>query len=299
MKILLTGKSGQVGFELSSSLSKLGPGKVLAVGTKDCNLNDIGAIRYLVRHYQPNIIVNTAAYTAVDKAESEKILAKAINEVAPCVLAEEAEKLGSLLIHFSTDYVFDGSKQGAYLEEDQPNPLNIYGASKLAGELAVKNNCTQHLILRTSWVAGSHGNNFIKKILHFASNYDKMNIVNDQFGAPTSAKLLSNLTVILIDHYLKKKKSFPFGLYHLSASGITNWYEYACYIISRASTLKKKFHITPGQIKGVSSSEQKRDAKRPANSVLDTSKFQKAFNIKIPNWQMGVDEILDEICNEQ
>ncbi len=299
MKILLTGKNGQVGFELSSYLSKLGIGELLAVGRKECNLNDVDAIRYLIRNYQPNIIINTAAYTAVDKAESEKILVKAINEVAPHILAEEAEKLGSLLVHFSTDYIFDGTKKGAYLEEDQPNPLNFYGTTKLAGELAIKNNCTQYLILRTSWVVGSHGNNFIKKILDLALNYDKINVVNDQFGAPTSSKLLSNFTVLLINFYLKQKKLFPFGLYHLTASGITNWYEFACYVINRAYASKNFFYITTDKIRGVRSSEYKSEAKRPANSVLDTSKIKKFFNIKIPSWQMGIDEIIDDICNEK
>lgn len=297
LKILLTGKNGQVGFELNSSLPKLG--KILAVGRKDCNLNDVDSLRDLIHNYRPNIIINAAAYTEVDKAEKENTLARAINEVAPRILAEEAQKLGSFLIHFSTDYVFDGLKQKAYVEEDLPKPINIYGATKLAGELAVQNHCNQYLILRTSWVVGSHGNNFIKKILDFALSHDKLNIVNDQFGSPTSAKLLSDLTCVLIERYMREGKNFPFGLYHLSATGKTNWHQYACHVISRARILKKKIKVAPDKIKGVPSSEYKRDAKRPCNSVLNTEKFQKVFNINIPSWQKGVDEVIDEMCNEK
>ncbi|MDA9980721.1 dTDP-4-dehydrorhamnose reductase [Pelagibacterales bacterium] len=296
MKILLTGKNGQVGFELYNSLSILG--EVLVVGTNDCDLSDTLAIRKLLQNYKPDIIVNAAAYTSVDKAEIEKLNAIAINENAPRVLAEEAERLGSLLIHFSTDYVFDGTKQGAYMEDDQTSPLSTYGSTKLAGEIAIQKNCKKHLIFRTSWVFGLHGNNFAKKILQIASKRDTLHVVNDQFGAPTSARLLANVTANLVQQYIQKSNGFPFGLYHLTASGKTNWYEYACYLIEKSRNIEKVINVNPVSIIPISSSEKTTGAKRPVNSILDTNKIQRVFSLSLPSWQEGLDHILSGIYNE-
>lgn len=189
MKLLLTGKNGQVGFELQRALAVLG--EVMAIDSEDCDLADEAAIRRVVRAIRPDVIVNPAAYTAVDKAESEQALAQAINARAPGVLAEEAKALGALLVHYSTDYVFDGSKAGAYLESDTPNPISVYGSTKLAGERAIAASCERLLILRTSWVVGAHGGNFAKTMLRLAAERQSLSVVADQFGAPTSAALLA------------------------------------------------------------------------------------------------------------
>jgi dTDP-4-dehydrorhamnose reductase len=297
MKILLTGKNGQVGHELINLLSKFG--NVLAVGKKDYDLTDQVAIKKLVQNFRPDVIVNPAAYTAVDEAENEKLLAKSINEIAPGILAEEAEKIGCLIIHFSSDYVFDGIKQGGYSEEDKPNPLSIYGLTKLGGELRVKENCTRHIIIRTSWIVGIHGNNFIKKILDSAKKRDNLKIVNDQFGAPTSAKLLANLTVHLIKEYLRNNQNFPFGLYHVAPSGVTNWYSYGSYVIENARKLDNQnlIKVHQNNIVPVSSSEFSVAAKRPSNSVLNTDKLQRVFDFYLPDWQHGVIDIIEEIYN--
>ena len=293
MKILLTGKNGQVGFELRRSLTVLG--EVLAVDVSDCDLSDAAAIRYLVQTHRPNVIVNTAAYTAVDKAEGDKAHAEVINAIAPGVLAEETERLGAMLVHFSTDYVFDGTKSGAYTEGDQPNPQSVYGVTKLVGERAVQNNCTRHLILRTSWVVGAHGDNFAKTMLRLASQRKELSVVADQFGAPTSAALLADITAHLIHQAFHFSREFPYGLYHAVASGVTNWYEYACYVIKQACTAGKSISIAPETIRSITTAEYPTPAKRPANSRLDTGKLRNTFGLHLPNWQEGVDHVLDQI----
>jgi dTDP-4-dehydrorhamnose reductase len=196
MKILLTGKNGQLGFELQRALAPLG--EVVAVGTQDCNLADADALRELVRRVAPDVIVNAAAYTAVDKAESDKATARAVNAVAPAILGEEGAKLGALVLHFSTDYVFDGMKQGAYTENDAPAPQSVYGRTKLDGELGLAAANPRHLILRTSWVVGAHGGNFARTMLRLAGEREKLTVVADQFGAPTPAALLADLSAHLV-----------------------------------------------------------------------------------------------------
>ena len=293
MKILLTGKNGQVGFELRRSLSVLG--EVKAVDLAECDLSNADAIRQLVKEYRPEVIVNPAAYTAVDKAEGDQILATAVNVTAPSVFAEEAQRLGALLVHFSTDYVFDGTKVGAYTEQDTPNPQSVYGATKLAGECAVQGACDRHLILRTSWVVGAHGANFAKTMLRLAAEKDSLNVVADQFGAPTSAAMLADLTAHCVRQASRSKESFPYGLYHTVASGVTNWHEYACYVIERARAAGKPIRIAPDAVRAITTAEYPTPAKRPANSRLDTSKLINTFGLRLPTWQEGVDHVLDQL----
>lgn len=293
MKILLTGKNGQVGFELRRSLAVLGD--VMAVDVSECDLTNAAAIRQLVQQHRPEVIVNPAAYTAVDKAEADASVAKAVNEIAAGVLAEEAQKLGSMMVHFSTDYVFDGTKSGAYTEDDSTDPQSVYGATKLAGEQAVQTACARHVILRTSWVVGAHGGNFAKTMLRLAAERDALSVVSDQFGAPTSAALLADVTAHLVRQAVNDSQGFPYGMYHAVASGVTNWHEYACYVIERARAAGQPIRVAPQAIKPIATSDYPTPAKRPANSRLDTSKLRETFGLRLPPWQEGVDHILDQI----
>ena len=297
MKILLTGKHGQVGFELQRALAPLG--EVCAVDQAECDLADAIAIRELVRSFKPNLIVNPAAYTAVDKAESEPELAYAINTVAPGVLGEEATKLGAWVVHYSTDYVFDGSKPGTYTEDDLTDPQNVYGHTKRDGEIALQQSGARHLIFRTSWVVGAHGGNFAKTILRLAVEREGLNVVADQYGAPTSAALLADVTAQLIRQKQREgSENFPFGLYHLVPSGETNWCSYARFVVSEALAVGKPLKLSPDSIRAITSSEYPTPARRPANSRLDTSKLRGLFGLELPNWQSGVRHILQQILGE-
>ncbi len=293
MNILIFGKNGQVGFELSKTLLPLG--NVKAVGRDECDLNNSENIKKLISDFKPDIIVNSAAYTSVDLAEKEVELAKLVNEIAPKVIANESNRLGALLIHFSTDYVFDGEKENSYNEEDPVNPVNIYGATKLAGENAIKSNCEHYIIIRTSWVVGSYGNSFLKKILKSSRQCDDIKVVNDQYGTPTPTKLLAFSTFQIIQHYILQKKYFPFGVYHLSTTGRTSWYEYACHILNYESYTNKSLTINSDDIIEINSSELVTDARRPRNSVLDSSKIKRTFKLDLPDWKTGINQILDEI----
>jgi len=292
MKILLTGKNGQVGFELRRSLTVLG--EIVAVDATECDLADAAAIRRLVQEVRPSVIVNPAAYTAVDKAEGDAETAQAINSGAPEVLAEEASRLGALLVHYSTDYVFDGSKAGEYLEDDAPNPQSVYGASKLYGEQAVRELCQRHVILRTSWVVGAHGGNFAKTMIRLASKREALNVVADQFGAPTSAALLADLTAHLV-RQATQGDTFPYGTYHAVAGGVTNWHEYACYVIDRARAAGLPIKVAADAIQPIATSDYPTPARRPANSRLSTRKLQETFNLRLPEWREGLDHILDQL----
>ncbi len=294
MKLLLTGKDGQVGFELQRALAPLG--EVRAVDQFDCDMADEKAIRRLVRSFQPDIIVNPAAYTAVDKAEAEPELAHAVNAVAPGLFGEEAVKLGAWVVHYSTDYVFDGMKPGAYTEEDATNPQSVYGMTKRDGEIALQQSGARHLIFRTSWVVGSHGKNFPKTILRLAGERDHLTVVADQYGAPTSAALLADVTAQLIRQKQREgEEGFPFGLYHLVAGGETNWCDYARFIVSEALATGKPLTLSPDAIRAILASEYPTAAKRPANSRLDTGKFRRTFNLVLPHWQSAVRHILQQI----
>jgi dTDP-4-dehydrorhamnose reductase len=298
MKLLLLGKSGQVGFELRRALAPLG--KVIAIDRTGCDLTDASAIRNLVTHTKPAVIVNAAAYTTVDRAETDSELAYAVNAVAPGVLGEAAAKLGALVIHYSTDYVFDGSRQDPYLESDATNPQSIYGASKLAGELALARSGAKHLIFRTSWVVGAYGSNFAKTMLRLASQRSELKVVSDQLGAPTSASLIADVTAHVICHVLPSVEdrgafSSYQGTYHLVASGVTNWHAYACHVIDRARDAGQPVTVTPDAVLPIQTKDYPTPAKRPHNSRLDTQKISDTFGLLMPDWRDGVDHILDQL----
>ena len=297
MKILLLGKNGQVGWELQRSLAPLGELIALDRAGEDglCgDLTDLEGLRRTISIAKPNIIINAAAYTAVDNAENDKVNTNIVNAQAPRVLAEEAQKIGAWLVHYSTDYVFDGSGNNAWEEKDESNPLSEYGRSKLAGEQAIENSGCRYLIFRTSWVFGSRGKNFAKTMLHLATERQTLSVINDQVGAPTSAALLADCTA----HALLKAIRNPelAGLYHLAASGQTTWYEYANLVIEHARNIGKELLVT--EIKPIGTLDYPTPAKRPYNSRLSTAKFRDSFDLVLPKWQQGVIRMLDEInCN--
>lgn len=292
-RILLTGKNGQVGFELQRALAPLG--EVVAVGTADCDLSDAGAIRALLQRVQPSLIVNPAAYTAVDKAESDADKARAVNADAPGVLGEEASRLGAPVIHYSTDYVYDGNKDGIYLESDPVAPQSVYGQTKLDGERALEAATPQHVILRTSWVVGAHGGNFAKTMLRLAAEREELKVVADQFGAPTSAALIADVTAHIARQLLRDGvDGFPFGVYHLAAAGETSWHAYAQYVIAEAIGMGKPLKATPERVLPIPASSYPTPAKRPQNSRLDTGKLRQTFGLHLPVWQDGVKHILQQ-----
>ncbi len=293
MKILLTGKNGQVGFELQRALAPLG--EVVAVDHADCDLADAEAVSRLVRAVKPGVIVNPAAYTAVDKAESEPALAAAINAAAPGVFGEEAAHLGALVIHYSTDYVFAGTKTGPYTEDDPTDPQNVYGRTKRDGEDALRASGSEYLILRTSWVVGAHGGNFAKTMLRLAAERENLNVVADQFGAPTSAALLADVTAHLVRQYQQRRGEFPVGTYHLAAGGETNWCDYARYVVGRAIAAGRPLKATPEAIHAIATADYPTPARRPTNSRLDTTRFRTTFGLDLPPWQAGLDHILQQI----
>ena len=294
MKILLTGKNGQVGFELQRALAPLG--EVIAVDHDECDLASPEAIRRLVREIKPDIIVNPAAYTAVDKAESDQDLAAAVNAIAPGVFGEEAAQLGALVIHYSTDYVFDGNKTGAYSEDDNSNPQSIYGKTKLAGEQALQQSSADHLIFRTSWVFGAHGGNFAKTMLRLAVDRDSLNVVADQYGAPTSAALIADITAQIIGQFQKQgRAAFPFGTYNLVANGVTTWHEYAQTVIRAAHAAGQPLKLQPESILPITTADYPVPAPRPANSRLNTRKLQDTFGLHLPDWHNGLRHVLQQI----
>ena len=294
MRILLTGKNGQVGFELQRALAPLG--EVVAVDRAQCDLADVASIRAMVREIRPQLIVNPAAYTAVDRAERERDRAMAINATVPGVLGEEAARIGACVVHFSTDYVFDGRQMEAYRESDTANPLNVYGLSKLAGEQALAASGAVSLVLRTSWVVGAHGDNFAKTILRLAAERNVLSVVSDQIGAPTSAALIADVTAQLIGRLHREgSDGFPAGLYHLTADGATNWHDYAVYVVEAARSAGLKTMLAPENIRAISTAEYPQLAPRPANSRLSTEKIRRTFGLTLPKWQFGLDHLLTQI----
>jgi dTDP-4-dehydrorhamnose reductase len=295
MKILLFGKNGQVGWELQRSLAPLG--ELIALSrnsTELCgDLTDLDGIAKTVRTVVPDVVVNAAAYTAVDKAESEAELAYHINTRAPDVLAKEAKRSNAWLIHYSTDYVFDGSDNRPWVETDPPSPLNVYGKSKFEGEQLINASDCHHLILRTSWVYAAYGNNFIKTMLRLAQERDRLSIIDDQIGAPTGADLLADITAHIIRTSLNQPELS--GLYHLVASGETSWHGYASLVFDFAKKKKIPLKIHPENITPISSNAFSTPAKRPLNSRLNIHKLQNTFNLNLPCWQTGVTRILEEI----
>ncbi|MBB2916074.1 dTDP-4-dehydrorhamnose reductase [Cupriavidus alkaliphilus] len=292
---LVTGSNGQVGFELRRSLAPLG--KVVALDRSSCDLTRPDDIRRVVREFQPDVIVNPAAYTAVDKAESEPELAYAINGAAVEVLAAEAKALGSLLVHYSTDYVFDGSKADAYVETDAVNPQSVYGKSKLAGEQAIAAVGGPNLVFRTCWVAGVHGGNFAKTMLKLGRERDSLRVIADQFGAPTTAALIADVTAqVVARHWLSgDRTSFASGIYHLAAAGETTWHAYASEVLRYAAAKGIELKVDPARIEAIPATAYPLPAPRPANSRLDTSKLRQTFGIHLPDWQQGVHYLLDQI----
>lgn len=293
MKILLLGKNGQVGWELQRALAPLG--ELVALdrhSVEHCgDLSDLDGLRATVRALRPDVIVNAAAYTAVDKAESDRDVAMRINAQAPQALAEEAARLGALVVHYSTDYVFDGGGVVPWVESVRAIPCNYYGQTKLAGEQAIVSSGCSYLIFRTSWVYGAHGNNFAKVMLGLAAQRESLSIVNDQIGAPTGAELLADVAA----HAIAQTLSNPglAGTYHLSATGETSWYLYACFVIERARQLGRNLIIK--DVQGIASAAYPTAAVRPLNSRLDTRKIQTAFGIALPRWEEGVSRMLTEV----
>jgi dTDP-4-dehydrorhamnose reductase len=292
MKILLTGKNGQVGFELQKKLSLLG--EVIATDREELDLANPDAIRAFIDQIEPDIIINPAAFTAVDKAESEPELAYQINSVAPSVLAQKAKELDIPLVHFSTDYVFDGLKKDAYVETDLTNPQSVYGKTKCEGEEKVRTH-RKHIILRTSWVFGSYGNNFLKTMLRLIQEKDSHNIVSDQWGSPASASMLSDVTFKIVDTIFKDTDFSGYGTYHVTNEGETNWFEYASLIASELIKLNIKIKCTPGQIRPILTSEYPTTAERPLNSRLNCEKLKKTFMLELPHWESEVKKVLREV----
>jgi dTDP-4-dehydrorhamnose reductase len=294
MKILLTGKDGQVGFALHKKL--LSFGEVIATGRHELDLANPDAIKAFIDKNKPDIIINPAAYTEVDKAESEKLLAHQINAIAPRVLAEKAFELNIPIIHFSTDYVFDGLKQEPYLETDEGNPQSVYGQTKWEGEEAVRQ-YKKHIILRTSWVFGSHGQNFLKTIMKLIQEKTSLNVVSDQIGTPTSIEALADVTHKIVKTIFNDPNFKDFGTYHLTLDDETNWYRYACFITDEAKRLGFQTLITSKDIKAVSTDAYPTLAKRPMNSRLNTTKIKKTFMLELPHWEMEVKRILKALIH--
>jgi dTDP-4-dehydrorhamnose reductase len=295
MKILLLGKNGQLGWELQRSLAPLG--EVVACGRAEADLAKLPDLRALVRKISPRVIVNAAAYTAVDKAESEPDLAFLINSEAVGLLAKEASLLNAWFIHYSTDYVFDGAKEEAYVETDATAPLGIYGQSKLSGEEAIRTAGCRHLIFRTSWVYAARGNNFVKTMLRLARERDKIKVVSDQIGAPTSAELLADVTACCLyrlqyDATLASQQS---GTYNLAASGSTSWHGFAQFILDEALRLGVQLRATSENVLAIPTSDYPLPAKRPANSRLATNKISSIFGLELPSWQLHAKRIVAEI----
>jgi dTDP-4-dehydrorhamnose reductase len=293
LTILLLGKNGQVGWELQRSLAPLGRVVALDRASEPCgDLSQLDALAETVRQVRPNVIVNAAAHTAVDKAESEPELARTLNALAPAVLAQEAQKLGAWLLHYSTDYVFDGSGDQPWREGDATGPLNTYGRTKLEGEQLIAQHCERHLILRTSWVYAARGGNFAKTMLRLAQERERLTVINDQIGAPTGADLLADVSAHLIRQVTAGEHSALSGVYHLTASGSTSWHGYASHVIAAA---RSKRTITATEIAPVPTSAFPTPAQRPHNSRLDTTRLQSTFGLVLPPWQQGVDRMLAEI----
>lgn len=293
MKILLTGCNGQVGWELARTLLPLG--EVVALNREQADFSDLEKLRATVKSIQPDVMVNAAAYTAVDKAETERDLAFLINAQAVEVLAQEAKSLNALLIHYSTDYVFDGTKNVPYLEKDKTNPLNVYGESKLAGEQAIQASGADYLILRTTWVFAARGQNFVKSMLRLAAEREELNIVADQIGAPTWARLIAETTAHSLKHAQQERgtKTFISGIYNLTSAGETSWHGFAEKIIELARL--QNYEFKNRVINPIPTSAYPLPAKRPANSRLSTERLTQRFGLIIPTWEETLKLCLEEL----
>jgi len=299
MKILLFGKGGQVGWELQRSLAPLG--ELIALDSDSSELcgdfTKHAGLADTVRAVRPDVIVNAAAHTAVDKAESEPELARSINALAPQVLAIEAARLGAWLVHYSTDYVFDGSGSTPWVETDPTGPLSVYGRNKLEGETLIAQACPRHLIFRTSWVYAARGGNFAKTMLRLAQERDRLTVIDDQIGAPTGADLLADVTAHAIRQVTEQVDLADTcaGIYHLVASGETSWYEYAKHVLAQAQLVQPAIKIKATEVLPVPTSAFPTPARRPHNSRMSTEKLQRVFGLTPPPWQTGVNRMLAEI----
>jgi dTDP-4-dehydrorhamnose reductase len=302
MRILLVGPDGQVGWELQRSLAVLGElvcaGRRAGSGALALDLAESGSAARLVQSVAPSVIVNAAAYTAVDRAETEPDLAFAVNAAAPGELAAAARRVGALLIHYSTDYVFDGSGSAPRDEDAPTGALSVYGRTKLEGEQAIRASGCDHVILRTSWVYSSRGGNFARTMLRLAAERDRLAVVSDQVGAPTGADLIADVTAHVLRaaaSALRDEAPPAFGTYHLAAAGATNWHEYACRVIETARRLGRPVRVAPDAVQAIPTAEYKTPAARPLNSRLDCTRLQERFGLRLPPWQAGVDRMLAEI----
>ena len=301
--LLVMGQRGQLGFELMRALQPLG--RVVGVDRSTCDLSDAVVVGDIVSTLRPDVIVNAAAYTAVDKAESEKDQAYLVNAKAVQTLAQSSAKIGALLVHYSTDYVFDGSQASPYTEEDATSPVNVYGASKLAGEQAIVAELREHLIFRTTWVFGVHGGNFAKTMLKLAGARDSLNVIADQHGVPTSAALIADVSAHIIAQYLAARMegtasvTFPFGLYNLTAKGETTWHAYATRVIAVGIAAGLELKATPEHVYPIPTSDYPTPAKRPHNSRLSCDKLESNFRIRLPDWTVHVDSTIKLLAELQ
>src|SRR5574340_178021 len=299
MKILLLGKDGQVGWELQRSLAPLGELVALDADSREMrgDFTDLDGLVRTVRAVAPDVIVNAAAHTAVDKAESEPELARAINALAPAALAQEAKCGTAWLIHYSTDYVFDGGGDRPWRETDTAAPLNVYGTTKLEGEQLIRQAGCRHLIFRTSWVYGARGGNFARTMLRLAQERDRLSVIDDQIGAPTGADLLADVTA----HALRAARQRPelAGLYHLVAAGETSWHGYASFVLDYARQAGLPLRVAPDAVKAVPTSAFPTPARRPQNSRLSSGKLEEAFDLRLPAWQVGVERMLTEVLEKR
>jgi dTDP-4-dehydrorhamnose reductase len=296
MRILLLGKNGQVGWELQRALAPLG--EVVALdfdspGPLSADFSRPESLADTVRTIAPQIIVNAAAHTAVDKAEGEPDLARALNAAAPTVLAREAASLGAWLMHYSTDYVFDGSGSTPWAEDSPTGPLSVYGATKLEGEVGIRASGCRHLIFRTSWVYAARGGNFAKTMLKLAKERDRLTVIDDQFGSPTGAELLADLTAHALRAVLVRPELA--GTYHAVAQGETSWHGYARHVIEFARAVGQPIKVLPEAIHAVPTSAFPTPARRPGNSRMNTRKLRDAFGVTLPAWQAGVERMLTEV----
>lgn len=295
MKILLFGKNGQVGWELNQMLPELG--QVVAPSRDKADYAEPAAIRNVIRESKPDIIINAAAYTAVDKAEEEEDLAMMINGIAPGVLAEEARRQGALLVHYSTDYVFDGQSEKSYVETDRPNPVNVYGRSKLAGEKAIQQSGCNYLILRTSWVYSSRGSNFFLTMIRLARERDELNIVADQTGAPTWARLIAESTMTILRQVEKEMASeeFTSDIYHLTSRGRTSWFGFARQIFFEVGSQSMPGSKTAPVLNPVATDQYPTAAERPKNSSLDVGKLEKKYGLQLPEWDQSLHQFIQSV----
>lgn len=298
MKILLLGKDGQVGWELQRALALLG--ELHACGRGDADFTDPESLRALVRMAAPDVIVNAAAYTAVDKAESDAAAAHLVNATAPGVLAEEAAARGAWLVHYSTDYVFDGTRDGAWVETDAPKPLSVYGRTKYEGEQRIRASGAHHLILRTSWVFAARGGNFARTMLRLAKQRDSLDVVADQHGAPTGAELLADATALAMHRIaaLGPEAHSLSGIYHLAAAGSTTWHGYARHVLALAQQYGAVLKAGPEAVRAIASGAFPTPAVRPMNSRLDCAKFCTSFGLALPDWRHHVDRLIAELAEQ-